>query len=297
MASARPYAAQFAPTTVPQYAGYIAWRGLVDEAAVPASLHAEMFEKFVFCLPPGEQMLGYPVAGAENSTQRGHRRYNFVWYRPAAEDTALADLLTDEQGRRHEVSIPPPLIRRDVVARMRAGRRALLAPQFAELVKLTEQPFFQPIYDVESTQLVFGRVALLGDAAFVARPHVGMGVTKAAEDAVALADALRSEIASTRRCSAIETQRVRFGTAVVASARHLGAYMQAQIKTPSEREMAERYRTPAAVMRETATPQSMWKLAEQKPRRIRHRMNKTETARQETSHARRKTRPLFDPHA
>ena len=34
--------------------------------------------------------------------------------------------------------------------------------------------------------------------------------------------------------------------------------MQAQIKTASERQMAERYRTPAAVMRETATPESMW---------------------------------------
>jgi hypothetical protein len=34
--------------------------------------------------------------------------------------------------------------------------------------------------------------------------------------------------------------------------------MQAQIKTPQEREMAERYRTPEAVMRETATPETMW---------------------------------------
>jgi len=249
---------QLASATVPLYAGYIAWRGLVDEAAVPATLHAQIFEKFAFCLPPGEQMLGYPVAGAENSTQRGHRRYNFVWYRPAAEETALADLLTDEQGHRHEVSIPPPLIRRDVVSRMREDAGRLLAPQFAELVKLTEQPFFQPIYDVESTQLVFGRVALLGDAAFVARPHVGMGVSKAAEDAVALADALRSEVAFDQALQLYQTQRLAFGAAVVARARHLGAYMQAQIKTASEREMAERYRTPAAVMSETATPHSMW---------------------------------------
>jgi len=34
------------------------------------------------------------------------------------------------------------------------------------------------------------RVALLGDAAFVARPHVGQGVTKAAGDALALVQAL-----------------------------------------------------------------------------------------------------------
>ena len=55
-----------------------------------------------------------------------------------------------------------------------------------------------------------------------------------------------------------ENVRLRLGAAVIARARHLGAYMQAQIKTASERQMAERYRTPEAVMRETGTPPAMW---------------------------------------
>jgi 2-polyprenyl-6-methoxyphenol hydroxylase-like FAD-dependent oxidoreductase len=250
--------AQFAPSITPQYAGYIAWRGLIEETALSPATHAELFNQFCFCLPPGEQMLGYPVAGAANSTRRGERRYNFVWYRPAEEQSALVDLLTDESGRRHNFSIPPPLIHREVVARMRSDADALLAPQFAEVVRLTPQPFFQPIYDVESHELVFGRVVLAGDAAFVARPHVGMGVTKAGGDALALADALRSTDDVEQALRKYETERVRFGAAVIARARHLGAYMQAQIKTAGERAMAERYRTPDAVMRETATPESMW---------------------------------------
>ena len=45
-----------------------------------------------------------------------------------------------------------------------------------------------------------------------------------------------------------------YGHAVISHARHLGAYMQAQLKSAEEREMAERYRTPEAVMRETAVP-------------------------------------------
>jgi flavin-dependent dehydrogenase len=48
----------------------------------------------------------------------------------------------------------------------------------------------QAVFDLESHQLVFGRVVILGDAAFVARPHVAAGVTKAALDAQCLADAL-----------------------------------------------------------------------------------------------------------
>ena len=42
---------------------------------------------------------------------------------------------------------------------------------------------FQGIFDFISPQTVFGRVALLGDAAFLARPHPGAGTTKCAMDA------------------------------------------------------------------------------------------------------------------
>jgi hypothetical protein len=48
--------------------------------------------------------------------------------------------------------------------------------------------------------------------------------------------------------------RGRFGHYIVGHARALGAYMQAQIRTPAERAAAEQYRTPEAVMRETAVP-------------------------------------------
>ena len=41
-------------------------------------------DHFVFSLPEGEQMLGYPVAGRGEAMAPGHRRFNFVWYRPAA---------------------------------------------------------------------------------------------------------------------------------------------------------------------------------------------------------------------
>jgi 2-polyprenyl-6-methoxyphenol hydroxylase-like FAD-dependent oxidoreductase len=82
-----------------------------------------------------------------------------------------------------------------------------------------------------------------------------MGVTKAAGDAAALADALQDAGSSVEDAlSRWEAERVEFGASIIAHARHLGAYMQAQIRTAEEREMAERYRTPDAVMRETAVP-------------------------------------------
>ena len=89
--------AQFAPEVKPQYAGYVAWRGLVEEADLTLQTHRDIFDYFGFCLPPREQMLGYPVAGAHNAMEPGKRRYNFVWYRPADEDE-LRRLSTDDSG-------------------------------------------------------------------------------------------------------------------------------------------------------------------------------------------------------
>ena len=180
---------QFLPDIEPNYAGYVAWRAMLDESDVPADIRAEIFERYTFCLPEGELFLAYPVPGRNNETQAGRRAYNIVWYRPTDRDTTLADLCTDATGRRHGTAIPPPLIRPEITAGIKATARALVAPQVAEIFARTPQPFFQPIFDLESPRTVFGRVALLGDAAFVARPHVGAGVTKAALDAASLADA------------------------------------------------------------------------------------------------------------
>lgn len=240
------------PQAEPQYAGYVAWRGLVDESALSRRVLQDLFPYFAFGLPAHEQMVAYPVAGKANSVEPGSRRYNFVWYRPAEKDGSLRDLLTDSAGKVWPDGIPPPLIRPEVLDVTRQAAREVLAPQFAEIVEKTEQLFFQPIIDLESQRLAFGRVVLLGDAAFVARPHCGMGVTKAMGDAVALADQLQAHSSLDEALAGYESQRLAFGHFIVEHARALGAYMQAQLKTTHEREMAERYRTADAVMRNTA---------------------------------------------
>jgi len=243
---------QFLPDVKLQYAGYVAWRGLVDEAALTPETRDALFDKFAFCLPAHEQILGYPVAGQGNSIKPGERRYNFVWYRATSEEEGLSNLLTDSSGKRWVGGIPPTLIRPDVIVDMEQAAKSLLAPQFAEVVTKATQPLFQPIFDLEVPEMAFGRIALLGDAAFVARPHCGMGVTKAAGDAMALVEALNHNTSIEAALVEYSNVRTQFGTAIVQHARHLGAYMQAQLKTDTDREMAEKYRTPDAVMRETA---------------------------------------------
>jgi 2-polyprenyl-6-methoxyphenol hydroxylase-like FAD-dependent oxidoreductase len=235
-----------------RYAGYVAWRALAPEHSFPPGLHRDLFDALGFCLPPGEQMLGYPVAGPGNDLRPGNRRYNIVWYRPTDEAT-LARLLTDISGQHHEVSIPPPLVAGAVIAELNAAADTLLAPQFRDVMSFAERPFLQPIYDIEVPRMSAGRIVLIGDAAFVARPHVGAGVVKAAQDAVALADALATGSDIGPALHAFESVRLPVGRRIVARARDLGAAMQAQHASPRERAMAERYREPAAVLADTAT--------------------------------------------
>lgn len=240
--------AQLAPEAKPLYAGYVGWRGLADENALPPAVHRELIDSFVFCLPPREMMLCYPVAGFTNSTRPGERCLNFVWYRPADEAREFPRLCTDAAGRRHDMSIPPPLIRPEVLSEMRRAAEALLSPQLAEVVRHARQPFFQPIFDLASERIAFGRVALLGDAAFVARPHVGMGVTKGAGDALALAACLSGTDNDVPAALArYESRRLHFNAAVVAHGRELGAWLEGK-DTPE----AKRHHTPEAVMREIA---------------------------------------------
>ena len=238
------------PTIAPLYAGYIAWRAMLAEDALPPAIHRDLFDAMTFCLPPGEQWLGYPVAGPANELRPGRRRYNIIWYRPADEATELGILLTDENGVRHEVSIPPPLIRREAIAAMRAAAEQLLAPQCRALVRLIDEPLLQPIYDLASPRLAFGRVALIGDAACVARPHVGAGVSKAADDAAALADALAAGEVELALCR-YEAQRLPVNNRIIERARHLGAYLQAT-QSEEERRRSARHGIPQAVLDETA---------------------------------------------
>ena len=243
--------AQVAPQIQPEYAGYIAWRGVCDEACLSKYTLETLFNQFGFCLPNGEQMLGYPVAGSGNDTRPGKRRYNFVWYRPASEHEELVSLLTDDDGHHYPTGIPPLKVSWKHIAHMRKVAQEILAPQYAEILEKTAAPFLQAIYDVRSEQIVFGRIALMGDAAFVGRPHVGMGVTKAGDEAIVIAKHIAALGATPAALKAYSDERLKLGQQVVARAQYLGRYMQAQ-GSKGNRDNEKLKRNADTVMAETA---------------------------------------------
>ena len=250
--------AQVAPRARPRYAGYVAWRGMVAESRASAAARAALAGRLSFCLPPGEQFLSYAIAGEDGRLEAGGRRLNWVWYRPAPSGGAFETMFTDSEGARRDVSMPPGAVRREVAEAMRADSRALLAPAYRELVALTAAPFLQAIYDLESAEIAFGRAALLGDAAFVARPHTGFGVTKAVGDAAALARALEAHAGDIDAgVAAWRAERLPFGRDMVARGRVLGRLLDMGRAGEETDPFGRRRHASAAVMAETGISGAM----------------------------------------
>ena len=181
---------QLLPGIKPTYSGYVAWRGLVPEAALGRAAAARLGSAFVFQEGRDHLLLEYRVPGEDGSVVEGARRWNWVWYRKVPPGDPLAELLTDRDGVAHAFSLPPDAPRDAPIAALRRDARQLLAPSLRELVLATEAPFIQAILDLAVPRMVFGRTVLIGDAAFIPRPHTAGSTAKAAANALALAKAL-----------------------------------------------------------------------------------------------------------
>lgn len=179
------------PDVVPHYAGYVAWRGVINETQISPEVAEILADKFTFFNFPSTQMLCYLIPGATGENERGKRRFNWVWYWQVREGEELRDVLTDRTGLFRDYSIPQGSIRLELVKQQWAIAQKILPEVFQYLFAQTKEPFIQPIYDLSVPKMAFDCVCLLGDAAFVPRPHTAASTAKAAEDAMKLAKFLQ----------------------------------------------------------------------------------------------------------
>ncbi len=177
------------PDAEPRYAGYLAWRGLLAEDEMPEMAREALHGDFGFANNKGSHILGYLVPGDDNDTRPGHRLYNWVWYR-VADEAQLRDIMTDAEGHYRGHSIPEGKLAARWREHIRADADALLPAPFRAVVKATGRPFAQAIRDLAVDRMINGRVILVGDAAFIPRPHTAAGTSKAAANVLSLLDAL-----------------------------------------------------------------------------------------------------------
>ncbi len=214
------------PGAVQEYAGYVAWRGMVAGCDLPGDLAASLGDAITYHVFANSHILVYPIPGLDGSVEPCDRLINFVWYRNYLECGDLDDVLTDRNGARRELSLPPGLAADHHVAEVRATAEARLPATLAEVVCRTEQPFLQVVYDIEVERMAFGRVCLVGDAAFSVRPHAAAGTAKAADDGWALASALDDADDVAAALVAWEPRQLGVGRSLLERTRRIGRRSQ-----------------------------------------------------------------------
>jgi 2,6-dihydroxypyridine 3-monooxygenase len=218
--------AHLLPDVTPSYAGYVAWRGVVPEDELDPATRAVFDDAIIYHVYANSHILVYPIPGPSGSVTPGERLVNFVWYRNYLAGGDLDDVLTDASGERRELSVPPGAVDERHVTEMHTVARARLPPPFARVVGAVRQPFVQAIYDIEVPRMAFRRICLLGDAAFVVRPHAAAGTAKAAADAWALAEALEATRDVPTALTGWERSQLALGAQLLERTRRIGRRSQ-----------------------------------------------------------------------
>lgn len=173
----------------PSYAGYIAYRGLIPESKMTAEEIAFFENKFSIYPYKHSHLLCYMVPGTKGELNKGERLYNWVWYLNKSEQQ-LEEIRTDKDGKKRLYAVPPTFLSAQSVNDLYQQADKELPKILRDRVQQTENPFVQVIVDLTVPKMYNGRIAILGDAAFVVRPHTASGTAKAYRDAIALANCL-----------------------------------------------------------------------------------------------------------
>lgn len=186
-----------APEVQRVYAGYCALRGTVPESEVSDAAREAFCERFTFFHCRGVQILAYLIPGKDGTVEPGQRLINFVYYTNFPEASPeLEEIMTDKNGKRHRITMPPGLTEPKAWEKQRIMARERLPPQFAEIVCATKKPFVQAVTDVLSptNEYLGGKVIVIGDALAGFRPHTVASTSQAAFDAMVLADYVEGKI-------------------------------------------------------------------------------------------------------
>ena len=208
------------PDLSPTYAGYVGWRGTLPEGELPTRAREELRDLLTYHVGDRTHVLSYEIPAPDGGSM------NWVWYRNVQEGNALASLLTDRSGVRHDLSLPAGGVSDAHLGELRSSA-GQLPPAFADLIRATREPFVQVIVDLEVPAMVRGRMCLVGDAAFALRPHIAAGTAKAAADARALAEAIEAAGRDVPAAlAAWEPPQLALGRATTARTREVGERAQ-----------------------------------------------------------------------
>ncbi|TDN36778.1 salicylate hydroxylase [Hymenobacter sp. UV11] len=172
-----------------RYAGYVLWRGLVEEHDLRHPLPATALGVQEHW-QPRYRLVAYAVPGAGGTIEPGQRRLSYAWYDP--DRTSLLREMGCLVGDEVRASVRPEQLPTELRAELAGALTRWPAPWPAVLgTSLAAGGLFgTPVAEYLPPRLVQGRLALLGDAAHVVSPITGSSYRHALLDAQALAAAL-----------------------------------------------------------------------------------------------------------
>lgn len=211
---------QLLPNTHRTYSGYVGWRGVVEGSRLSVDTRAMLEDMIVYAVKPLNQVLSYEIPDFTVDGKKSSL-LNWVWYRNVLEGSDLQSLMTDVNGSPRMFSLGPGTVREEAIEELKRSSQQL-PPQFAELICATSEPFLQTIIDLSCPRMVFGRICLIGDAAFTVRPHAAAGAAKAAEDGWSLAEKLTDASNVDESLAIWESERLKVGIKVNQRSREMG---------------------------------------------------------------------------
>ena len=176
------------------YAGYMLWRGLVDESDLPLNTRWPRNDQGGgFISSVGYRLIAYAVPGRDGSTQPGERQISFAWY-----DPTRAALLYEQQCISRSQTVLAPLLPENISSQLRGElldqtREIWPDPWRSAVVYALEKSavFATPVAEYYPNRLCRGRLAVIGDAAHVVSPITGKGFAAGLLDAETLAKSLK----------------------------------------------------------------------------------------------------------
>jgi 2-polyprenyl-6-methoxyphenol hydroxylase-like FAD-dependent oxidoreductase len=207
------------PQVALRYAGYVLWRGHIPESALTESPPLEVGIRCVGY--PGGHGIFYFVPGANDSVRAGHRLVNWGVYVPVGL-SELTRFMTDKAGVVHQGSLPPGMMPYATERALKYQLTAHLPDYYTEILEQSQDTFAYAIYDCEVPAYRRGRICLVGDAGAFARPHSGAGALKGINDAIALGEALRSEVGLNDALAAWDDERTAANNELVRFGNQLG---------------------------------------------------------------------------
>jgi 2-polyprenyl-6-methoxyphenol hydroxylase-like FAD-dependent oxidoreductase len=181
----------------PLYAGYVLWRGLLDEAMLSPEMRTFYSDdQLHLCRNPPYHFVAYIIPGTDGCLVPGYRRLNWGWYYAvpskdlprlfAAEDSLATDLRTVPIGKVAKA------VQQEIAS---VGATVWPEPWLSVLWATLEHDrlFAAAIYEYVPQRLVGNRVVLIGDAGHVASPITGSGARFALQDALQLGTSLQGQ--------------------------------------------------------------------------------------------------------